>query len=41
VLSLRGQPADAEMAAALTASAMLAAEELELAAISNRARLRG
>jgi hypothetical protein len=41
VLSLRGQPADAEMAAALTASAMRTAEELELAAISNRARLRG
>ena len=41
VLSLRGQPADVELAAALTRSAMLAAEELELAAIINRPRLRG
>ena len=41
VLTLRGQPADAEFAAALTQSAMIAAEELELAAIINRPRLRG
>ena len=41
VLSLRGQPADVERAAALTASAMRTAEELELAAIINRPRLRG
>jgi len=41
VLSLRGQPADVERAAALTESAMRAAEELELAAITNRPRLRG
>jgi transcriptional regulator with XRE-family HTH domain len=41
VLSLRGQPADAERAAALTESAMRTAEELELAAIINRPRLRG
>jgi hypothetical protein len=40
-LALRGRPADAERAAALTASAMRTAEELELAAISNRPRLRG
>ena len=41
VLSLRGQPADIERAAALTESAMRTAEELELAAITNRPRLRG
>ena len=41
VLSLRGQPADVERAAALTESAMRTAEELELAAITNRPRLRG
>jgi transcriptional regulator with XRE-family HTH domain len=41
VLSLRGQPADAERSAALTESAMRTAEELELAAIINRPRLRG
>ena len=40
-LSLRGQPEDIERAAALTASAMRTAGELELAAIVNRARLRG
>jgi hypothetical protein len=38
---LRGQPADAERAAALTESAMRTAEELGLAAITNRPRLRG
>ena len=41
VLSLRGLPADVERAAALTESAMRTAEELELAAIINRPRLRG
>ena len=41
VLSLRGQPEDIERAAALTESAMRTASELELAAIVNRARLRG
>ena len=41
VLSLRGRPADTERAAALTASAMRTAGELELAAIANRPRLRG
>ena len=41
VLSLRGQPADIERAAALTESAMRTAGELELAAIANRPRLRG
>jgi hypothetical protein len=41
VLSLRGRPADLARAAALTASAMRTAEELELAAITNRPRLRG
>jgi eukaryotic-like serine/threonine-protein kinase len=41
VLSLRGQPADVERAAALTESAMRTAEELELAAIINRPGLRG
>jgi transcriptional regulator with XRE-family HTH domain len=40
-LSLRGQPADIERAAALTKSAMQTADELELAAIANRPRLRG
>ena len=40
-LSLRGQPEDLERAAALTESAMRTAGELELAAIVNRARLRG
>jgi len=40
-LSLRGQPEDIERAAALTASAMRTASELELAAIANRPRLRG
>ena len=41
VLSLRGQPADIERAAALTESAMRTAGELGLAAIANRPRLRG
>jgi DNA-binding XRE family transcriptional regulator len=41
VLSLRGRPADIERAAALTESAMQTASELELAAITNRPRLRG
>jgi transcriptional regulator with XRE-family HTH domain len=40
VLSIRGQPADAGQAAKLTESAMRAAEELGLAAITNRLRLR-
>jgi DNA-binding XRE family transcriptional regulator len=40
VLSLRGQPEDIERAAALTESAMRTAEELGLAAITNRPRLR-
>jgi transcriptional regulator with XRE-family HTH domain len=40
-LSLRGRPADLSRAAALTESAMRTAEELELAAIANRPRLRG
>jgi transcriptional regulator with XRE-family HTH domain/tetratricopeptide (TPR) repeat protein len=41
LLSLRGRPADAERAAALTESAMRTARELGLAAIFNRPRLRG
>jgi tetratricopeptide (TPR) repeat protein len=41
VLSMRGQAADAERAAKLTESAMRTAEELGLAAITNRSRLRG
>jgi hypothetical protein len=41
VLSLRGQAADVEQAAKLTESATHAAEELGLAAITNRLRLRG
>jgi transcriptional regulator with XRE-family HTH domain/tetratricopeptide (TPR) repeat protein len=41
VLSLRGQAADAEQAGKLTESAMRTAEELGLAAITNRSRLRG
>jgi transcriptional regulator with XRE-family HTH domain len=41
VLSLRGQPGDAERARALTETAMRAADELGLAAIRNRPRLRG
>jgi len=40
-LSLRGEPADLARAAALTESAMGTADELELAAIANRQRLRG
>ena len=40
VLSLRGQAADAEQAGSLTESALRAAEELGLAAITNRLRLR-
>jgi hypothetical protein len=40
-LSLRGRPADLTRAAALTESAMRTAEELGLAAIANRPRLRG
>ncbi len=41
VLSMRGQAADVARAAALTESAMRTAEELGLAAITNRPRLRG
>jgi hypothetical protein len=41
VLSMRGQAADAEQAGNLAESAMRAAEELGLAAITNRLRLRG
>jgi hypothetical protein len=41
VLSLRGQPGDAERARTLTESAMRTADELGLAAIRNRPRLRG
>ncbi len=41
LLSLRGQPADVERAAALTESAMRTAKELELTAITSRPRLRG
>jgi hypothetical protein len=41
VLSMRGQPADVEQAGKLTESAMRTAEELGLAAITNRPRLRG
>ena len=41
VLSIRGQAADAEQAARLTESARRTAEELGLAAITNRLRLRG
>jgi transcriptional regulator with XRE-family HTH domain len=41
VLSMRGQAADAEQAGKLADSAMRAAEELGLAAITNRLRLRG
>ena len=39
VLSMRGQAADAEQAAKLAESAMRAAEELGLAAITTRVRL--
>jgi hypothetical protein len=41
VLSTRGQAADVEQAGLLAESAMRAAEELGLAAITNRLRLRG
>jgi hypothetical protein len=41
VLTMRGRPADAERARALTQSAMRAADNLGLAAIKNRPRLRG
>ena len=41
VLSLRGQPGDAERAAALTESAMRSADELGLAAVTGRLRRQG
>ena len=41
VLTLRDRPGDTERARGLTASALRTADELGLAAITNRPRLRG